>query len=453
LDAEASADDPAGVASAPRTVRIGSGAGFADDRIEPAADLAHDGRLDYLVFECLAERTIALAQQERLARPDLGYNAWLTERMRAVLEPCVREGTRIITNMGAANPLGAAEVVAAVAADLGLSGITVAAVVGDDVLALVRDSDRPLLDRPGTVRALGDSIVSANAYLGCEAVIEALVAGADVVITGRVADPSLYLAPLVHEFGWALDDWDRLGRGVGVGHLLECGAQVTGGYFADPGKKEVPDLGRLGFPIAEVTADGSLTITKLPGSGGRVTVATCTEQLLYEVHDPSSYVSADVVADFSQATLTTVGPDSVAVTGITGRHRPDELKVSIGYLDGYIGEGQISYWGPNAPARAGLAIDIVAERLARAGFTDETQFDTIGGGDCAAPHDEVRVRVVGRTESLHGARRLGREVTALWLNGPAGGGGATRTATEVVAIASVLVPREQVPTTVVTRIA
>ena len=244
------------------------------------------------------------------------------------------------------------------------------------------------------------------------------------MITGRVADPSLYLAPLVHAFGWALDDWDLMGTGVCVGHLLECAGQVTGGYFADPGVKDVPDLARLGFPIAQVAEDGSFTITKVPGSGGRVTVRTCTEQLLYEVHDPAAYVSADAVADFSGARLTQIGYDAIAVAGITGTRRPDALKVSVGYLDGYVGEGEISYAGANAVARGRLALDLVRERLELTGVpTGETRFELIGvdavhrgaGGAVTGHPREVRARVAGRTATLGQARRIGHEVAALWL--------------------------------------
>ena len=441
-----------------KRIRVGSGAGFGDDRIEPAAELAEHGDLDYLVFECLAERTIALAQRERLRDPRAGYNPWLAERMDAVLGHCARRGIRIVTNMGAANPLAAAELVADVARRNGLFGLRITAVTGDDVLHLVAGSELPLIDRSGTVASLGDSVVSANAYLGCEAIVRALADGADVVITGRVADPSLYLAPLVHEFGWPTDDWDLMGKGVCVGHLLECAGQVTGGYFADPGFKDVPDLAHLGFPLAQVAEDGSFSITKVPGSGGRVTVRTCTEQLLYEVHDPAAYVSADAVADFSGARLTQTGDDEVTVTGVTGSRRPDALKVSVSYLDGYVGEGEISYAGPNAVARGRLALDLVRERLKLIGVpADETRFELIGvdavhrgsGGPAIRGRSEppeVRARVAGRTATLDQARRIGHEVSALWLNGPAGGAGATSRTSDVVAIASVLVPREQVNT-------
>ncbi|WP_297542985.1 acyclic terpene utilization AtuA family protein [Amycolatopsis sp.] len=438
-------------------MRIGSGAGFADDRVEPAVELAEHGELDYLVFECLAERTIALAQLQRRRDPRSGYNEWLAERMQAVLPVCARRGVRIVTNMGAANPLAAAEVVTGVARDAGLTGLRIAAVTGDDVLDLVERADSRLPELGGTVGSLGEDLVSANAYLGAAGVAEALADGADVVLTGRIADPSLYLAPLIHEFGWAPDDWDRLGRGLCAGHLLECAGQVTGGYFADPGRKEVPGLARLGFPIAEVTEDGVFTVTKVPGSGGRVTVATCVEQLLYEVHDPAAYVSADVVADFSGAELVQTGEDRVRVSGVSGHARPETLKVSVGYLDGYRGEGQISYAGPNAVARGRLALDIVRERLALTRVaTTELQFELIGvdavhrgAGASAAEPNEVRARVAGRTRGLADARRIGREVSSLWLNGPAGGAGATRQVEEVVAIASAFVPRDLV-TTVVT---
>jgi acyclic terpene utilization AtuA family protein len=434
------------------TVRIGSGAGFADDRIEPAAELAERGRLDYLVFECLAERTVALAQLAKLRDPDAGYNEWLADRMTAVLPACVRHGTTIITNMGAAHPLAAARAVARLAADLGIRGLKVAAVTGDDVLTLVEGRDLPLQHREDTVASLGATVVSANAYLGCEPIVAALREGADVVITGRVADPSLFLAPLVHEFGWSTVDWDLLGKGTAAGHLLECTGQVTGGYFADPGVKDVPDLARLGFPIAEVASDGSCTITKLPGSGGRVTVRTVTEQLLYEVHDPAAYLTPDVAADFSGARLEQAGPDAVALSGITGRERPRTLKVSVGYHDGFVGEGEISYTGPNASARARLALDVVASRLLQTGLpTTGTRFELLGvdsvhrgEGPSRSEPVEVRARVAGRTDTLERARRIGHEVSSLWLNGPAGGGGVRRTAHEVIGIVSTFLPREAI---------
>ena len=216
------------------------------------------------------------------------------------------------------------------------------------------------MERPGsTVDYLGDRILSGNAYLGAGPIVEALRGDADVVITGRVSDPALFLAPMVHEFAWPMNDWARLGQGTVVAHLLECAGQVTGGYYADPGYKDVHDLARLGFPLAEIGEDGSALLTKVAGSGGRITAATCTEQLLYEVLDPAGYLQPDVTADFSGVRFEEQGDDRVWVSGGAGRARPDTLKVSIGYRDSYVGEGQISYAGPGAVSRAKLALEIV----------------------------------------------------------------------------------------------
>jgi hypothetical protein len=441
-----------------RRVRIGAGAGYAGDRIEPAVELAEKGGLHYLVFECLAERTIALAQLDKRRDPSRGYDPLLEARMRAVLGPCRAGGVRVVTNAGAAHPVAGAEKVQEVARSLGLRGLKVAVVTGDDVLEdLQGRGDVSLLETGGTLADLGDRVVSANAYLGAAPLVEALAGGADVVVTGRAADTAIFMAPLVHEFGWSMEDWSRLGRGALVGHLLECAGQITGGYFADPGFKDVPDLARLGFPIGEVEEDGSLVITKVPGSGGRVTEATCKEQLLYEIGDPTRYLAPDVVADFSQVTVSEIGPDRVSVRGATGRGRPATLKVSVGYRDGYVGEGQISYAGPGAVARARLALDIVAERLRLAGVRcRETRFELIGVDALHGPTlpasepepYEVRARVVGRTDLAEDAARIGNEVEALYTNGPAGGGGAARAVREVVAVATAFLPRERVVTTV-----
>lgn len=438
-------------------IRLGAGAGFSGDRIEPAIELVREGRLDYLIFECLAERTIALAQRARITDPTAGYDPLLEARIRAVLPLCVEKGVKIVSNMGAANPRAAARRIAELASELGLKDVKVAAVVGDDVLDVLKGSDRALLEADGDVASLGDSLISANAYLGCGSIVDALARGADVVVTGRVADPSLFLAPLVHEFGWAMDDWERLGRGTIVGHLLECAGQVTGGYFADPGVKTVPELARLGFPLAEVSPDGAAMITKVDGSGGRVDVATCTEQLLYELHDPSRYLTPDVIADFSTVTFCQLGPDRVAVGGGGGTARPDRLKVSLGRKEGFIGEGAISYAGSTAVARGRLALDIIAERFRLIGLTpDETRFELIGV-DAVAPEAlvsafapmEVRARVVARTQTRDDADRVGREVEALYTNGPAGGGGATRSVSPVIGVVSTLIERDLVEPTVI----
>lgn len=436
-----------------RRVRIGAGAGYSGDRIEPAVELAEHGQLDYLVFECLAERTIAIAQQARRNDPALGYDPLLDARMRAVLPVAAPKGVRIVSNMGAANPRAAARRTAQIAQSLGVAGLKVAAVEGDDVLDVVLRGAFRFEESGDDVAAYRDRIVSANAYLGAAPIVDALAAGADVVLTGRVADPSLFAAPLIHAFGWRTDDWDTLGAATVVGHLLECAGQVTGGYFADPGYKDVPNLARLGFPIGEVAADGSVVITKVPHAGGRVSAATCKEQLLYEIHDPARYLQPDVVADFTRVTVAEEAPDRVRVTGGRGTARPDTLKVSVAYVDGWIGEGQISYGGPGALERARLALEIVRERLALTGVAaTELRFDLIGVdalyGDATpavrGEPAEVRVRVAGRAASAAEAARIGNEVETLYTNGPAGGGGAFKSTREVIAVQSVLLPRAAV---------
>ena len=433
-----------------KAVRIGAGAGYSGDRIEPAVELIEHGDLGYIAFECLAERSIALAQLAKLTDPEGGYDPLLPARMQAALHACARRGVRLITNMGAANPHAAGRATAAIARSLRLAGKTIAVVTGDDVTALVR-ANSFALSTGVTTADLGDRLVSANAYLGAAPLVEALQRGADVIVTGRVADPSLFIAPLIHEHGTAWDDWSTLGRFTAIGHLLECAGQVTGGYFADPGYKDVKDLARLGFPIAEVTPDGNGVITKVIGSGGQVTLATCKEQLLYELHDPAAYLTPDVVADFSRITFRDAGPDRVQVSGGSGHPRPDTLKVVVGYRDGFIGEGQISYAGPGAVERGRLALAIVRERLELIGLrATDLRFDLIGSDSILGPAREpgapreVRLRVAGRTADRAGALLIGNEVEALYTNGPASGGGATKSVREVVAIGATLIPRSAV---------
>ena len=435
-----------------RTVRMGSGAGYSGDRIDPAVELASKGDISYLIFECLAERTIALAQQSKRIDSDEGFDPLLSERMEAVLPLCYQTKIKIISNMGAANPAAAAARTKQIAQQLNLKGMRIAAVTGDDVLSLVRNSAQPFEDNGQSIESIGHQIISANAYLGADSIVDALSEGADIVLTGRVADPSLFLAPLIYEFGWRMDDWQLLGKGTVIGHLLECGGQITGGYFADPGYKDVPNLARLGFPIAEVCEDGSALITKVECSGGLITKATCQEQLLYEIQNPAAYLTPDVITDFSAVEIVEAGHNCMKISGGSGYPRPDKLKVSVGYQDGYIGEAQISYAGPRALPRARLAKEILAERLS-VHHLQELRFDFIGvnsiHGDQLSPllcePYEVRLRVAGRAESSRQASMIPREVEALYTNGPAGGGGVSTSIREIVAVLSMLIPRELVP--------
>ena len=436
-----------------RTIRLGAGSGFSGDRIEPAIELARDGALDYLVFECLAERTIAIAQLAKLENPDKGFDPLLERRFRAVLPYCAPQGVRIVTNMGAANPLAAARRVAAICRELGLSNQRVAAVTGDDVLDVLRADDADIIETGLRASQMGGALVSANAYLGARPIADAFDKGATVVITGRVSDPALFLGPLLHEFAWRDDDWPMLGRGVMAGHLLECAGQITGGYFADPGVKDIAGLARLGFPIGIVDEAGAIEITKLENSGGAVTTATCKEQLLYEIGDPAAYMQPDVIADFSAVRVAELAKDRVRASGAGGHPAPPTLKCSVGYRDGFIGEGQMSYAGPGAFSRAKLAGEIVRERLGIVGVeTSELRIDIIGADSlhgAATPQSnsepyEARLRVAARTDSAAAAQLIGEEVESLYTNGPAGGGGAWKGVKPVIAIASAYVAREKV---------
>ena len=427
-------------------LRIGSGAGFSGDRLEPAVVLAERGAIQFLGLECLGERTVALAQLRKRKDPSLGYDPLLVRRMELLLPLLRRNGIRLITNMGAANPLAAADAILRIARARKLP-IRVAVVTGDDVHASI-GPESVTLENGTPLGAFGE-LVSANAYLGVAALLPALETGADIVITGRVADPSLFLAPMVQHYGWSLDDFDRLARGTSVGHLLECAGQLCGGYFAEPGRKEIPDMAHLGFPYADVDAEGNAVLSKVAGTGGRINLATAKEQLLYEVTDPTGYVTPDVVADFTTAKLREVGPDRVAVTGVRGRKRPDKLKVSVGYLAGYVGEGEISYAGANAEARARLAGEIVRERLG--GEFPDLRVDLIGSTalhgkafDGAARPYEVRLRIAARAPTADRAVLVGEEVEALYTNGPGGGGGTRKYVHEQIGIVSTLLERERV---------
>jgi hypothetical protein len=382
--------------------------------------------------------------------PTQGYDPLLERRLELLLPILKKNNIRLITNMGAANPLAAAEKVCEIARRLSLS-VTVAAITGDDVFDQLSGQETAL----ETGRSLSDSgsLISANAYLGADALLPALATGADVIITGRVADPSLFVAPLVHELGWSLDDFNQMGQGTVIGHLMECAGQLTGGYFADPGKKDVPDFAHLGHPYVDVWPDGRAVFGKVAGTGGALRLATATEQLLYEVMDPSQYFTPDVVADFTQVRLHEMGPDQVEATGGRGTTRPDQLKVSVGYQAGYVGEGEISYAGSNALGRAQLAGAVMEERL-RAQFS-ELRIDYIGStsvhrtqyGTWPEPY-EIRLRVAGKASTAAEAALIGEEVEALYTNGPAGGGGARKYIHEVVGIVSTLIPREKITSAV-----
>ena len=433
-----------------RDFRIGCGAGFSSDRLDPAVDLARRGDLDVLVFECVGERTLALGHRDRRADPARGYNPLLERRMRAILPLTFPAGARVVTNMGVAHPIAAAGRTVEVARELGLTGLRVAALVGDDATDAIGPETR--LWEGMTIGEAGRPCIGANAYLGAGEILLALDTGADVVITGRVADPSLFVAPLCRHFGWDAGDWDRLGQATAVGHLLECGAQVTGGYFADPGYKHVDELAYVGFPYAEVRADGSACITKLDGTGGLVDERTVKEQLLYEVHDPARYLTPDVTADFSTVSVTAAGKDRVRIDGAGGAPRPGQFKVTVAFDGGWLAEAGVSYAGEGAQARAAMAGEIVLERMRRVhGVNAPMRSDLVGVHSLHAsvldyPGDsrDVRLRYAMRASSRDEAELLLWEVESLLCCGPSAGGGYRGAVTPAVLTCSASIDRDAV---------
>lgn len=409
-------------------MRIGCGAGFSSDRLDGAVRLAERGKLDALVFECVGERTLAFGHRDRLKDSETGFNPYLADRFRAVLPHTLASATRIVTNMGVANVRGAVAETCKVVDQLGLQ-CRIAAVLGDDVTELM-GPDTPLPAMGGTIADVPGRLLGANAYIGADGVQRALDQGADVVIGGRLADPSMFLGLLRHHFSWPETDWRLMGAGTMVGHLLECGTQITGGYFADPPHKMVPDLANVGYPIAEVDTDGNAVITKLPRDGGMVTPATVKEQLFYEVHDPTRYLTPDVTADFSGISINEDGPDRVRVTGAGGAARPEKLKVTVAFDGGWLAEGEVSYAGPGALDRAKLAAEIAEKRLRHVHHVaGDLRADLIGVSSLhahtagPAVTEDVRVRIAGRFAEAEDGRKLLWEMESLLCAGPAGGGG------------------------------
>ena len=419
--------------------RVGNGAGFSGDRIDaalPVVDtLIEWGGPSAIFFETLGERTVALAQLEKRRDPQKGYEPMLERLLEPILLKCAQHSIPIIGNFGAANPMGAAKVIASLAKRLGLPDLKIGVVHGDDVRERLDLQNHEVYEADTGLDMGGSDVVSANAYLSAQPIVQALQQGAQVVVTGRTGDPSLALAPLVHHFGWDWKDWSKLAVGATAGHLLECGAQVTGGYFYDPGFKDIPDPANIGFPIAEVYEDGRLVITKAVRTGGLVNAQVVKEQLLYEIHDPSKYITPDVTLDFTEVRVNEIGLDRVEVTGIKGSHAPEKIKATVCFDGGWLGEGEISYAGPNCVARARKAAEVVMERLKIRGLQVESRVDLIGvssvhDGDtghlwrAADAHvQDVRLRLAVSAKSQDDADQAAREVLAMYCCGPAGGGG------------------------------
>lgn len=446
-----------------KKIRMGVGSGYWGGLIEPAIEIVEKGDINYLGLEYLAEVTLIILHKARAKDPSKGYILEAVDYLHKVLPTCARKGIKIITNMGGANPLAAADEVIRVARDLGLQGMKVGVVLGDDLLDrlddfLERGLRFPNLDTGeediGRVR---ERLVAANAYIGSDSMVDALRAGADIIITGRSTDNALYVAPPIYEFGWDWPngDWDRVGAAITVGHIVECAECVTGGICGL--WKEVPEPWRIGHPIAEIYEDGTAIITKTPGSGGLLNTWTVKHHLVYEVHDPANYLMPDGIADFTSLKLEDIGPNQVRVTGMKGKPRPATLKVCMGYEDGYIGEAECTVSWPEALEKARWVERFLRERFKVIGLqAEEIRFDYIGLNSLHGPNaplpqeepNEVRVRVAVRTRTRAEALKVRREIPILMGAGPVGTTGVydPPQPRAVWSLWPTLIPRQEVPT-------
>jgi hypothetical protein len=443
-----------------KVVRLGAGTAFWGDRVQPAIEMVERGEIDYLCCDHLAELTMSILAKQRARSSERGYTRDILDLLRGALPAIVEKGIKVVTNCGGANPRAAAEAIAAVAKELGVSGLRIAVVTGDDIEAdidtlMAQGVGFDNLDTGQPLSEVRERLTHAAVYTGCEGIVEALRQGAQIVVCGRVTDIALYLGPLVHEFGWARDDWARLGMATVTAHAIECGGQATGGLY-DGDWAGVPGLEELGYPIAEVSQDGTAVLTKTPGTGGRVDVGTLSEQLVYEILDPGSYLTADVTADFTQVRLDEVGPDRVRISGGAGRAAPATLKVNMGYRAGFVGEAQFTYTWPHAYAKAQRGLEFLRNRLAAADFrcsddlVEYVGHSSMWGDRVAPPEDpelaEIVVRYAARCPDEEQARKVFTESVPLYNNGPAGvaGVGTRPPLKELYAIWPCLIPREHV---------
>ena len=414
-----------------RVVRVASGQGFWGDWLEAPRRQVEGGPVDYLMLDYLAEVTMSILQKQRERDPRMGYARDFIGAMESVFPAVAARGVKVVANAGGVNPQACAEAVLEAAGRHGVRGaIRVGVVTGDDILGrldTLLDEGHALanMDTGEPLAAIRDRVLAANAYIGSTPIVEALARGANVVVTGRSTDTALTMAPLRHEFGWAADDWDRLAAGIVAGHILECGAQCSGGNCLHDWRT-IPDLANVGYPIAEATADGSFVITKHPDTGGRVSVPSVTEQLVYEMGDPTRYITPDVVADFTSIRLEADGPNRVRVHGITGGPATPFLKVSIAYRAGYKAVGSLVYAWPDAMEKARVADRVLRERLDRLGLRfDQVLTEFVGatathgalaGDGRDAPEVQFRIGVRGADRTA--VERFTREIAPLVLNGP-----------------------------------
>jgi Acyclic terpene utilisation family protein AtuA len=413
-------------------VRIASGQGFWGDDLDAPVRQVERGPIDYLMMDYLAEVTMSIMQKQRARSPEAGFARDFIPLMERIFPRCAEAGIRVVTNAGGVNPRGCAEALVEAGRRAGVAGrMTVGMVTGDDLMdrmdeLLAGGHELRNMETDEPLDAIRDRVQSANAYIGARPIIRALEMGADVIVTGRSTDTALTYGPMIHEFGWALDDYDKLAVGVVAGHINECGAQCTGGNCLIEWW-DIPDLADVGFPIVEASADGSFVVTKHEGTGGRVTRSTVAEQIVYEMGDPTSYITPDVVADFTTIHLDDQGHDRVRVHGVKGSPETEFLKVSIAYTDGYKAVGTLTYAWPDAAAKARSAAKVLRERMDRLGLQfDEVRTELVGwdsthgplAGEPPADLPEVQLRVGVRSHDRASVERFTREIAPLVLTGP-----------------------------------
>ncbi|MBB5189237.1 hypothetical protein HNQ57_003540 [Zhongshania antarctica] len=450
--------------STEKTVLIANGQGFWGDSLLGPKRLVEEGPLDYLTLDYLAEVTMSIMQKQRLRNPELGYATDFVSMLKEILPTCQEKGIKVIANAGGVNPRGCLEAIKSVVSELGLSGLKVGIVEGDDILDQIPElmasgEQFKNLDNGAAVETILDRMSSANVYIGAKPIADALAQGADIVVTGRATDPSVVLGPLIHEFGWSMEDYDQLAAGTIMGHILECGAQCTGGNYCD--WKSVPDFARIGYPIVEAKADGTFVVTKHDGTGGLVNVDTVISQLMYELGDPKGYLGPDCTSDFTTIQLEQDGRNRVKVWGIKGSAPTPTYKVSMSYENGYKIVGQLTYTGPDAIEKAELAAGILFDRVALYGTTiPETDrfIELFGTNVCykgivkqSEPPGEVLLRVGAKSQDKELLKLLGREIAPLITSGPVGAtgfaGGRPRPS-EIVGYWPALIDKTKVSTTV-----
>ncbi|MEY3688518.1 MAG: acyclic terpene utilization AtuA family protein [Candidatus Kapaibacteriota bacterium] len=412
-----------------QSIRIASGQGFWGDLLTAPLTQVSKGDIDYLMLDYLAEVTMSIVQKQKLKNPALGYAKDLVQTCEDVLPYIASKGIKLITNGGGVNPEGARDAVFEVAKKLGITGLKIGVVLGDNILMhidglIAEGHTMNNMETGQPISEVKDQLLSANVYFGAKPIVEALQAGADIVITGRTTDTGLTLAPMIHEFGWSFDDWDKLAAGTVAGHINECGAQASGGNFLGDWES-LPDMANVGFPIIEAFPDGTFIVTKHEGTGGAVTRETVSEQLMYEIGDPSEYITPDCIADFTSIKIEDLGNDRVKVYGISGKPATPFFKVSASYEDGYVAFSSLTYSAPDAYKKAKAGDAILRKRLDQLGLQfDEIRTEFIGMNACHGPiaqaiePNEVMMRIGVRGHDYASVERFGKEIAPLILTGP-----------------------------------